>query len=142
MKVGDKVNYVPDMCHALTSWPMPWAVGRKDRKGKVEELTGPELERAIVDLKRKKTTLDKEGLVLLRPTTTWPAVITAINGSEVSIDVDQPFTPTTLHVTVKVDDTGVCPHTCFPCEKEVAPKLVELKKEKEPVEKAPAEPKK
>lgn len=124
MQVGDNVNYVPDQCHALipnmTDHPekgivrgdYPWVIGFKERGGEVREITGVELSNRLKALKRGRKGFAQEGLEFIRPKISWPAVVTAVRGDEVDLDVDAPNSAVTLHVTVKVDPTGKKPHTC------------------------------
>ena len=122
MKIGDNVNYVPAECHALiedSRGEYPWVVGHKDRAGVVRELSDAELVVKIKTMRRQGSSMVKEHLELVRPKTLWPAVVVGIDGDKVSLDVDQPNSPITHHVTVPVDPTGKTPHSCH----EIKPKV-------------------
>ena len=122
MNVGDKVMYVPDICHALIAniadhrdkgvvkGEYPWVIEDSDGN----EIPPSEMRELVKRMRNRKRTPDQMGLKFVKPKTMWPAVVAVmLPDGKVSLDVDHPNSAVTLHVTVEVDATGIKPHTCF-----------------------------
>lgn len=133
MNIGDKVQYVPDLCHALIAntgdFPAkgirvgeyPWVIEDSDGI----ELTAPEVTKLLKIMRNRKRTPEQMGLKFVRPAVMWPAVVREVlPDGRVRLDVDAPDSAVILHVTIVTDSTGTKPHTCF-VPKVTAPPVVE-----------------
>ncbi len=135
VQVGDKVLYVPHVCHALNQNPLtkdyPWVFG--DRAGrprlpaykrqddgsdpdKPYELEGKELQRFLTEVKGSDR---RDRIVFIRPKELWPATVRAVNpDGTVNLDVTSNVGGFTLHYNnVKIDREPGTPtiekhHTC------------------------------
>lgn len=130
-KVGDKVNYVPDMTHALEKGPngdYPWVIGVKRVRrvnGRptevVEELEGKPLEDYLAALRRSpKADEERKKLVFLRPNTTWPATVVAVHDDgTVDLDIKSNVGGVTLNYTnIELDDNAEQFHSFHVTEKD------------------------
>lgn len=119
---GDRGWYIPGTWHALQRNPrtgdFAWALGKKDFRGQTEEM---DVRRTAehLDFIRRHPAPEEEfkKLTLLRPLEKWPAIVRAITGDKVTLDVDSPQSGITLHYAgVPVDPQGVTPHSFQPQE--------------------------
>jgi hypothetical protein len=123
LEVGDKVEYVPALLHALQRDPRdgsyPWRIARRRaKKGQEshEELQGPEVEKYLAFIRRHARPEEElKNLSLIAPRTTWPATVTAVNEDDtVNLDIQSP-NGFTLHYNGIPVGEGLAykPHTCL-----------------------------
>lgn len=119
MKAGDQVLYVPHEIHARTPdhrGRLPWAIGVRGRRDDgVKRVQGEELNRRLHQVKKNKSSLDKEGLVLMHPVQLWRATVRAVSadGKTADLDILSPTGFVTLHDDgVEIDPTGKKAHSC------------------------------
>ncbi len=130
LQVGDKVQYVPHVCHALSraiDGSYPWAIGRRGRPkmvrqgrniapaeepGEVEELVDKDLHDYLAEIRRSPQQQNMRGaLVMLRPLKTWNAVVRAVNDDgTVDLDITD---GTHSGVTLHYDKVPVTPLRAF-----------------------------
>ena len=139
-KVGDKVEYVPHMCHAFNcnqNNEYPWVIGMKvnpqykdnphtGEKELVEdvvELDEGRLHRTVLPgiFVEPESGLTRKKLVPLRPVKPWLAIVRGLHGDALDLDIDSNVGSgmITLHYDrVPVDESGLAPHSCRRVEKE------------------------
>jgi hypothetical protein len=146
-QVGDKVGYVVHEAHALkpdAKGDYPWHMGVRravNRRGRaeeqVEELEGKELNDYLNFLRRHPNPAEeRKRLVFLRPKTSWPTIVTALNDDgSAALDVQSAQGGVTLHEpSVPLDMTRLRPHSFHPTEETVLlrrPKREEAPKQEE-----------
>jgi hypothetical protein len=128
MQIGDKVQYIPDECHALQRGPggFPWNFGWKTGKrlggGKGDEVVPLTQDEAMLKLRHIKkqapdrAASERDKLVLLTPNGSWEAIIKAIHGEgeelTADLDIKDPTTGATLHYDeVPLDETKSLAHS-------------------------------
>lgn len=126
MRVGDRVWYVPHLCHAFdmdTLGDYPWVLGREapgrgNGAKEVKELTNKEVT-AAMSSSRGSGVSSRSKLTPLRPRVLWSAVIAAVN-EDGTADLDiQYHLPGVTHQYAGVpyaDKSKNLPHTWHPKE--------------------------
>ena len=127
LAVGDKVRYVPEICHAFEKGAdgYPWAIGKLEWQSKGDgtrervpvEVTDPKQLDALMASARRSA--NRIQAVPMRPIRSWPAVVRAVSedGKVANLDVTSPRGGVTLHYdTIPVVTPGgdLVPHTCYP----------------------------
>ncbi len=131
MELGDKVSYVPDLCHAFeqdATGVFTWKMGikRESRKGRTTEFTvDPLTDEEVKVFKNRKGDLSR--LSFISPNLIWTGTVTGINDDgSVNLDLPGSNAAVTLHYSnVKVDPSGTVPHTCHALIQAVAKTVVE-----------------
>lgn len=134
-QVGDKVEYLPHVCHAFTpdsNNRYPWAIGLKQNPHYVEnpqtgekeivedvvEIDEGRLHREVLPgIGHAPNPRDQKGLLVpLRPKTPWLAVVSRVHpDGALDLDVESNVGRgmVTLHYhRIPVDETGQTPHSC------------------------------
>ncbi len=133
-KVGDKMHYIPHLCHSHQwhpdkgfPWVFGWKTGRKATNSNAEEvieMTQGEAYKKFTAMKKMdkaRQKIEASRLVHLRPNCVWSGVVkkvTAEVGKIITVDLDikDDTTGATLHYSdVPIDHEGKTPHSChFP----------------------------
>ncbi len=112
MQVGDKVLYVPHKDHALNvnrDGTMAWAIHRQPYRHEsgLQVMTPDEIKKAVAIAKRRKQPFVHHEAN--KPRCTWPAVVQAIEGDNVTLAIQGPVCE--LIYTVPMSEAKA-PHTC------------------------------
>ena len=135
VSIGDRVWYVPDMCHAYNcnlNNEYPWTIGfrqnphyeenpdtgERELVEDVLELEEGHLHRVVLPAVHRHPNPKEERikLVPLRPGKPWPAVVRKVNSDgtlDLDIDSNVGVGMVTLHYDrVPLDENKDTPHTC------------------------------
>lgn len=137
IKVGDKVRYVPHICHAHNcdaNGNYPWVFGWQEHpKKEIEELKGARVRQVMGMIRRMANpSVGRRKLTLIRPAQTWNAVVRAVNeDGTVNLDIQSNQGGVILHynnVKAQKYDEPHAHHSCFilPSDKASSETPVEL----------------
>ncbi len=113
MQIGDEVLWVPNIDHARDPIPGGFAWEHEILDPRIDKwgVAKPEAVLNAIEIIKRDPNRRKE-LRASKPVAKYPAVVTAVEGDKVSLDIKSPIGGVTLHYdNVAIDPSGK-PGTC------------------------------